>query len=241
MRRLRAGEDKPPIKKAREDEDERQKLFGERVWEWLKPPKETEEKQPWRPDKWSAEKRDLHLYFHRYGLYERASTKMTHILKQLYESLEEGGEPISVPKPVAGAHAFWESYSAEPKAGWHTWEPGVDSHRSMEYMAQPFHDIDPNSNLDKLYVCGEAYSNEQGWIEGALKSVEWVMDRLGLVLSDKIRNHVGLEAPKSDPLPDLRVPVLMREVVELERRVTDLEKGSQPLPASSADGGSKKD
>jgi hypothetical protein len=40
-------------------------------------------------------------------------------------------------------------------------------------MVQPFVDAD-------LFTCGEAFSGEQGWIEGALKSAERVLEKLNL-------------------------------------------------------------
>ena len=40
-------------------------------------------------------------------------------------------------------------------------------------LVRPFVDAD-------LYTCGEAFSGEQGWIEGALKSAERVLESMGL-------------------------------------------------------------
>ena len=31
-----------------------------------------------------------------------------------------------------------------------------------------------------LYICGEAYSNWHGWVEGALETADLVLARLGL-------------------------------------------------------------
>jgi hypothetical protein len=31
---------------------------------------------------------------------------------------------------------------------------------------------------DNLFICGEAYSREQGWVEGALRSAEMVLREL---------------------------------------------------------------
>lgn len=31
-----------------------------------------------------------------------------------------------------------------------------------------------------LYICGEAYSDAQGWVEGALQTADMVLDQLGL-------------------------------------------------------------
>lgn len=71
-----------------------------------------------------------------------------------------------IPHPILGIARDWD-------AGWHTWivgskpwEPAV-----REQRVQP---------LDGLYLCGEAYSPEQGWIEGALKSSEQILRALGV-------------------------------------------------------------
>ena len=42
-----------------------------------------------------------------------------------------------------------------------------------EKLVRPF--LDSN-----LFICGEAFSSEQGWIEGAFKSAERVLERLGV-------------------------------------------------------------
>jgi 2-iminobutanoate/2-iminopropanoate deaminase len=184
-------------KRSREREIEKRESFGKRIWGWL----ESGEGDPnrWRDlyenpvEGWSPQQRAEHLYFQRYGLYERASLKMTHLLQCLHRGTpNDRGEHIAVPVPVAGAYTFWDNFadSPIPEAGWHTWEPGVDSAKAMESMVQPF------GRKKHVFVCGEAYSSEQGWIEGALKSVELVMDRLGVLLPDEVQD--------TDANPDAR-------------------------------------
>jgi enamine deaminase RidA (YjgF/YER057c/UK114 family) len=115
-----------------------------------------------------------------------------------------------VPDPVAGAYTFWDDFSDDALvgSGWHTWESGVSSARVIEKMVCPFEG-------KKVYVCGEAYSSDQGWIEGALKSVELIMARLGILLPEettdadaredvrtraaRMRDHVGLP-PRPVPM-----------------------------------------
>ncbi len=170
--------------KARQLETYKRRWFGKRVWGWIEP--QDVQKLYETPDKdWTAKERGLHLYFTKYGLYERAATKMTHILRHLHAaSANDRGERMAVPEPVAGAYNFWDDFGdhAVPEAGWHTWEPGVESAKAMTHMVQPF------GKERRVFVCGEAYSSEQGWIEGALKSVELVMDRLGVLLPDEVAN-----------------------------------------------------
>jgi hypothetical protein len=53
-------------------------------------------------------------------------------------------------------------------AGWHAWKPGSKPYEIRKDITQPF----CNTNV---FICGEAYSTEQGWTEGALKSAERLM------------------------------------------------------------------
>jgi monoamine oxidase len=46
----------------------------------------------------------------------------------------------------------------------------VDSNAVMEYMRRPFKDA-------PLYVCGEAWSRQQGWVEGALETADLVLEK----------------------------------------------------------------
>jgi monoamine oxidase len=67
-----------------------------------------------------------------------------------------------VPAPLFGIFRNWD-------AGWHTWKVGARPWEITKERIQP---------LPNLFLCGEAYSNEQGWIEGALKSSELVLQAL---------------------------------------------------------------
>jgi hypothetical protein len=115
---------------------------------------------------------------------------MTNILKDLHASMESGMQ-VSVDDPVVGTYTFWDDFGDDPipETGWHTWEPGVNSEEAMDYMAQPFK---RGTTSLRVYVCGEAYSNEQGWIEGALKSVERAIDKLGVKLPRDVCEHAGV-------------------------------------------------
>lgn len=57
-------------------------------------------------------------------------------------------------------------WGADPFGGaWHMWNPGLRSEDVMAAVAQ----LVPGR---ALWVCGEAWSRSQGWIEGALESAE---------------------------------------------------------------------
>ncbi|HYN82100.1 MAG TPA: FAD-dependent oxidoreductase [Gemmatimonadaceae bacterium] len=76
-----------------------------------------------------------------------------------------------IPEPYVALVKDWTE--APFGGGWHSWNVHVKSWESIEALVQPFGDVN-------LFVCGEAYSSEQGWVEGALKSAELVLDKLGI-------------------------------------------------------------
>ena len=79
---------------------------------------------------------------------------------------------MSVPDPSSAAYKDW---SGDPFGGaYYTWNVGVDVAGIAEQMLQP----DPGVALN---VCGSAYSHDQGWAEGALRTAERVVtSKIGL-------------------------------------------------------------
>ena len=57
--------------------------------------------------------------------------------------------------------------------GWNSWNIGVKSEDVKRQIVQP-------SAQRALYICGEAYSDAQGWVEGALQTAEMVLEKLGV-------------------------------------------------------------
>lgn len=75
---------------------------------------------------------------------------------------------IDVPEPKAGIFVNW---SCPPYgAGWHSWLPGWESYKVMSRLR----DI---ADGHGVYVCGEAFSAYQGWVEGALTSTEVLLQQ----------------------------------------------------------------
>lgn len=81
-------------------------------------------------------------------------------------------DPSEVPAPYAAAFKDWGD---DPYGGaMHAWAIGADSDAAMARALQPDPDV-------PLYVCGEAFSRFQGWVEGAFDTAETVLQqRLGL-------------------------------------------------------------
>lgn len=70
--------------------------------------------------------------------------------------------------------ALYFDWGSDPYGGaWHAWAPHFKSWDIRPFMRQP------NPSLD-LYICGEAYSQRNGWVEGAINSAERTLERLGL-------------------------------------------------------------
>jgi monoamine oxidase len=79
------------------------------------------------------------------------------------------------PDPLEAAYMDW---SDDPFGGGvHLWNPGYRSWMILEQMIKPVDDF-------PCYICGEAYSTNQTWVEGALQTAELVL-----------QNHFGLAAP----------------------------------------------
>lgn len=71
----------------------------------------------------------------------------------------------TIPEPTYFMRHMWRD-------GSHYWRPGHDSVEVSKQMVQPC-EGHPN-----VYVCGEAYSRKQAWVEGALETAEAVCGRL---------------------------------------------------------------
>jgi monoamine oxidase len=79
-------------------------------------------------------------------------------------------EPQTAPF-IAPYVAVFRDWSQDPfGGGWHFWKIGADSRQVMRRMQRPIPDA-------PLYVCGEAWSTQQGWVEGALETADAVLER----------------------------------------------------------------
>ncbi len=57
--------------------------------------------------------------------------------------------------------------------GWNSWNIGVQSPKVKDQIVKPYAD-------KQLFICGEAYSDAQGWVEGALQTADMVLRKFGL-------------------------------------------------------------
>lgn len=74
-----------------------------------------------------------------------------------------------LPTPVGSGYRYWGADSRQ--TAWHFWRAGVASADVKRRIAQP-------DQATPVYLCGEAWSTAQAWIEGALEGADAVIDRL---------------------------------------------------------------
>lgn len=90
-----------------------------------------------------------------------------------------------VPDPVMTSARIWEGsveFDIKPSQqfgfGVHQWAIGADDRQVMKDLVEP---------LPNIYTCGEAFSDYQGWVEGALRSTDLVMKQgFGLEAFSKV-------------------------------------------------------
>lgn len=75
-----------------------------------------------------------------------------------------------LPQPVMTSYRLWTDEGLYG-AAYHQWGLNVNDAEVRERLTEP---------RPGLFIAGEAYSDEQGWVEGALRSAEVVLAKLGI-------------------------------------------------------------
>lgn len=100
------------------------------------------------------------------------------ILAQLKEL---HGPDVTIPAPYI---ALFKDWSVDPfGGGYHAWKACYSIKQVMEFMRKPL-------QAEDVHVCGEAYSDQQGWVEGAF-----------CVAEKMLQDHFDM------PWPDWLIPV----------------------------------
>jgi monoamine oxidase len=103
----------------------------------------------------------------------QASQRMVNeVMKELREL---HGSGVSVPAPYV---TWYKDWSADPYGGgYHAWQAGYAVDRVMPFMRKP-------DRAEAIHIVGEAYSDQQGWVEGAFCVAERMLEE-----------HFGLRRP----------------------------------------------
>jgi monoamine oxidase len=97
------------------------------------------------------------------------------MVSEAMEQVDELHGRPDIPGPYV---TYFRDWSDDPfGGGYHAWQPGISVKDVMELMRRP----DP---AEAIHICGEAYSDQQGWVEGAL----CVAERM-------LQEHFGLRWP----------------------------------------------
>ena len=98
------------------------------------------------------------------------------MVAELMKELRElHGPAITIPEPYTSAYKNWTN---DPYGGgYHAWRDEYKVWEVMPYMRQP-------DKEERIFIVGEAYSDQQGWVEGAFCVTEHIM-----------REKYGLECP----------------------------------------------
>lgn len=97
------------------------------------------------------------------------------MVNELQEQIRElhGIAPGAIPEPY---ETIYQDWGQEPYGGgWHFWKIHANPEEVMRRIQRPLEKIN-------LYICGEAWSTQQGWVEGALETADRVLEdelRLG--------------------------------------------------------------
>lgn len=85
--------------------------------------------------------------------------------------LMHGVQNKDIPEPLEAAFFDWGD---DPYGGAvHFWNPGYNSSQVIKEMVQPVKGV-------PCYICGEAYSTNQTWVEGAFQTSELVLREFGI-------------------------------------------------------------
>jgi monoamine oxidase len=105
----------------------------------------------------------LNQHWAQYKASRRMVEEVTRQLGQMHEA--------DAPLPQSAAFRDW---GEDPfGGGWNSWNIGVKSWEVKDEIVNPIPGV-------PLYICGEAYSDAQGWVEGALQTADLMLTRFVL-------------------------------------------------------------
>lgn len=107
--------------------------------------------------------------------------ELVHQLRELHEG---DGDTIPRREVIEPYVAMFKDWSMDPYGGgYHAWQSSYPIKEVVSYMRKPF-------GKENVFICGEAYSNQQGWVEGAFCIAERMLqDHLGLGWPEWLENR----------------------------------------------------
>ena len=92
----------------------------------------------------------------------------TSFFKQLFDTNYVPRPQLTSTRIWAGSALFGGQPSEQFDYGVHQWAVNANDAEVMAFLTEP---------LPNIHICGEAYSDDQGWVEGALRSANLVLNK----------------------------------------------------------------
>jgi hypothetical protein len=93
------------------------------------------------------------------------------MVAEMHRELQIMHDVTDAPEPLEAAYMDWGD---DPYGGAvHFWNSGYQSNEILKKMIQPVDSF-------PCYICGEAYSTNQTWVEGALQTAELVLRKFDI-------------------------------------------------------------
>jgi predicted dinucleotide-binding enzyme len=105
----------------------------------------------------------------------KVPARMTKMLRKMLAELHYGpnSDYSSIPEPLEAAYMDW---SLPPfNAGYHEWAPHFNIGDVQRKICKPSQLVEGADA--EIYIVGEAYSNDQAWVEGAYCTSEYVLNQ----------------------------------------------------------------
>lgn len=141
-----------------------------------------------------------------------------YLIKALHKEIKDLFD-IEPPAPEFIESYYW-------KDGLHTWKVGYDSQKVEKDILKPF-------DKKEIYICGEAFSSKQGWIEGALDTCYQILNILPpLEFYDKVKYQFMCDGNINTPQPK---PIIVPKKTEksVSEKVKISKKKSKKVQISS--------
>jgi hypothetical protein len=91
----------------------------------------------------------------------------TFVVEAAMRQLAEFFGDSNLPAPMLSTYVGWGTGNIGD--GDHSWKIGVNDREVMQRLCNPM--------PGKVYTCGEAFSDEQAWVDGALRSTETLLQQ----------------------------------------------------------------
>ena len=97
-----------------------------------------------------------------------------HMVDRMVEATQKQLKAVhdyEVPEPCE--LPIFRNWTLDPYGGgWHSWNPNVDCWEVMPRIRK----LSVSDPHPRIFLCGEAYSLQQGWVEGAINTAERVLE-----------------------------------------------------------------